>query len=97
MCGAKRLRINGAVIAKAHATVKVGDVLTFPQARDIRIVRILALGTRRGPANEAQTLYETYRRRRSGPPSPRGYPGATENESPAPGARPKPTVAPSTD
>jgi ribosome-associated heat shock protein Hsp15 len=33
-------------------------VLTFPQARDIRVVRVVALGARRGPASEARTLYE---------------------------------------
>lgn len=34
-----------------------GDVLTFAQARTIRVVRIEALTNRRGPAAEAQTLY----------------------------------------
>jgi hypothetical protein len=34
------------------------DVLTFQQNTDIRIVKILACGTRRGPAPEAQALYE---------------------------------------
>ena len=37
--------------------VSVGDVLTFPQARQVRVVRIERLGTRRGPAPEAQSLY----------------------------------------
>jgi ribosome-associated heat shock protein Hsp15 len=37
--------------------VRPGDVLTFPQGRTIRVVRVLALGTRRGPASEAQALY----------------------------------------
>lgn len=37
--------------------VGLGDVLTFPQARKVRVVRIEAIGTRRGPASEAQTLY----------------------------------------
>ena len=31
--------------------------LTFPQGRRIRIVRVVALATRRGPANEAVMLY----------------------------------------
>ena len=35
-----------------------GDTLTFAQARRIRVVRILSTGTRRGPASEAQTLYQ---------------------------------------
>ena len=32
--------------------------LTFPQASRIRVVRVVALATRRGPATEAQALYE---------------------------------------
>lgn len=53
-----RVRVNRRAIAKPSATVRVGDVLTFAQGRDIRVVRIVALGTRRGPAVEAQALYE---------------------------------------
>ena len=46
------------LVAKPHYRVRPGDVLTFPQGGAIRVVRILALGTRRGPASEAQTLYQ---------------------------------------
>ncbi|MEK9645461.1 MAG: RNA-binding S4 domain-containing protein [Alphaproteobacteria bacterium] len=52
-----KIRVDGDVVRKAHYIVRVGDVLTFPKARDIRVVRIEALGTRRGPATEAQGLY----------------------------------------
>lgn len=52
------VRVNGTPVGKAAATVAVGDVLTFAQARRIRVVRVLALGERRGPAAEAATLYE---------------------------------------
>ena len=38
-------------------TLKPGDVLTFVQARHVRVVDVLELGRRRGPAVEAQTLY----------------------------------------
>ncbi len=54
----RKVRINSVVVAKPSATVKAGDVLTFPQAKEIRVIKILQLGTRRGPAPEAQTLYE---------------------------------------
>ena len=37
--------------------VSEGDVLTFPKALDIRVIEVHALGTRRGPAPEAQGLY----------------------------------------
>jgi ribosome-associated heat shock protein Hsp15 len=54
----RRIRINRLPIAKPHHRVRPGDVLTFPHGRTIRIVRVLALGTRRGPAAAAQALYE---------------------------------------
>jgi ribosome-associated heat shock protein Hsp15 len=58
VCNARRIRIAGKIVAKASHMVKVGDILTFPQARTIRTIKIVELGTRRGPAPEAQMLYE---------------------------------------
>ena len=58
MVTAKRLRVSGQVVDKAHHQVRIGDVLTFPQGRAIRVVKILELGVRRGPASEARGLYE---------------------------------------
>ena len=52
-----RLRINGQRSEKPAQPVRPGDVLTFPQERRIRVVRVEALGTRRGPAAEAEGLY----------------------------------------
>jgi len=57
-CNNAKVRINGQIAAKASATVKVDDVLTFPRGHYIRVIRILDLGRRRGPAPEAQILYE---------------------------------------
>ncbi len=57
-CEAGRVRLNRVIVTKAHATVKPGDVLTFAHADRIRVVRIVALGARRGPATEARTLFE---------------------------------------
>ena len=53
-----QLRLNGVKTGKPGHAVAPGDVLTFPQAGDIRVIRIIACGTRRGPASEAQTLYD---------------------------------------
>lgn len=53
-----RMRVNGAPTQKAHYAVKPGDVLTFPLGLHIRVIKVLDLGVRRGPAVEAQTLYE---------------------------------------
>jgi ribosome-associated heat shock protein Hsp15 len=52
------MRLNGQRVAKPAQTVRPGDVLTFAQGSAVRVVRVLAPGTRRGPATEAQTLYE---------------------------------------
>lgn len=49
--------MNGVRVVKTSHGVGAGDVLTFAQGRLIRVVRIVALGTRRGPAAEAQGLY----------------------------------------
>jgi len=43
--------------ALAAMGVAPGDVLTFAQGNTVRVVRVIAHGTRRGPAPEAQTLY----------------------------------------
>ncbi len=51
------LRLNGQRCVKPGHAVGPGDVLTFPQANRIRVIRILNLGDRRGPAPEAQALY----------------------------------------
>ena len=58
LCASGKLRLNRKVVRKAHQPARRGDVLTFPQAREIRVVRIIGLGDRRGPASEARALYE---------------------------------------
>lgn len=52
------LRLNGNPVDKPAQNVMPGDVLTLPLGGHVRVVRILALGTRRGPATEAAGLYE---------------------------------------
>ena len=57
-CASGKLRLNEKVVRKAHYGLRVGDVLTFPRGPHIRVVRVVGLGTRRGPAPEAQALYD---------------------------------------
>jgi ribosome-associated heat shock protein Hsp15 len=52
------IRVNGARVVKPSASVGPGDIVTLPRGRDILAVRVQALAERRGPAREAQTLYE---------------------------------------
>lgn len=59
------VRVNGNRVAKPSVAVRPGDALTFAQGERIRVVVILDLGSRRGPAPEAQALYED-----RSPPSP---------------------------
>ncbi len=52
------LRLNGQKVLKPAQSVTLGDVLLFAQGRDLREVKVVALGTRRGPAPEARLLYD---------------------------------------
>ena len=66
LCAGSRVRRNRRVLTKASATVRVGDVLTFPQGARVRVVRVLALPGRRGPAAAALALFDDL----SPPPAP---------------------------
>jgi len=57
LVGSGKLRLNKEIIRKPGATVKSGDVLTFSKGAQIRVIEVVALGKRRGPAIEAHTLY----------------------------------------
>ncbi len=58
LCTSGGIRLGGTPVRKAHHALKVGDVLTFPLGPHIRVIEVLALGERRGPASEARTLYQ---------------------------------------
>ena len=65
------LRLDGATMSKPHRQVRAGDVLTFAKGQDVRVVKVLAMAERRGPASEARELYEDL-----APPEPRVKRGA---------------------
>jgi len=52
------VRVNREKIDQASFLVKPGDVLTISLERRILVWKILGCGERRGPAPEAQLLYE---------------------------------------
>ncbi|MFB0873770.1 MULTISPECIES: RNA-binding S4 domain-containing protein [unclassified Sphingobium] len=52
------IRVNGRRIDRAHAPVRAGDLITFPHVDKVRVVRVITLPARRGPAPEAQAFYE---------------------------------------
>jgi ribosome-associated heat shock protein Hsp15 len=53
-----KVRLDSKRVAKAAEEVRVGQVIALPLHGGIRIFRVVALPTRRGPASEARTCYE---------------------------------------
>lgn len=51
------IRLNGRRVDRAHAPVRVGDLITVPQGMVVRVIRVELLPVRRGPAPEAQLCY----------------------------------------
>lgn len=51
------IRLNGQPCRKPGRVVRPGDRLVVSAHGRVRIFEIVALGTRRGPASEAQALY----------------------------------------
>lgn len=52
------VRVSGRRIETASHGLKLGDVLTLALPHATLVVRLAALGQRRGPADEARTLYD---------------------------------------
>jgi ribosome-associated heat shock protein Hsp15 len=52
------VRVNRQKISKPSHPVVPGDILTLAIGGRIRVLKVLAAGTRRGPAAEARLLYE---------------------------------------
>lgn len=52
-----QLRRNGGRVTRPSQEIAIGDVLTLPLGNHVRLVEVLALPARRGPAPEAQACY----------------------------------------
>jgi len=53
-----KVRVNRTKIDKPAHVLKIGDVVTVSLGRKVRVLKVVAAGTRRGPAAEAQGLFE---------------------------------------
>ena len=53
-----RVRVNRERNSSASRPIKVGDVLTVAFDAVVKVLRVTALGERRGPASEARLLFE---------------------------------------
>jgi len=51
------IRLNGRRVDRAHQKVGIGDVVVLPLLAGVRVIEILCLPTRRGPAEEARACY----------------------------------------
>ena len=52
------VRIDGRRVGKPSEDVRVGSVIALPLGGRVRILRVLSLPDRRGPAAEARLCYE---------------------------------------
>jgi ribosome-associated heat shock protein Hsp15 len=58
LCAGRAVMVNQAAVSKANHLVRMGDIIAAPQGAFRRTVRVVGLGTRRGPPAEARLLYE---------------------------------------
>ncbi|GGF33589.1 RNA-binding protein S4 [Aliidongia dinghuensis] len=65
LCTLGAVELGGRPVAKPNQAVRIGSQITVVHGRQRRRVEVLGLGTRRGPATEAQMLY-----RELAPPEP---------------------------
>ena len=52
------VRVDGKRVEKASEAVRVGSVIALPLHERVRVLRVVSLPQRRGPAPEARACYE---------------------------------------
>jgi len=55
---AGHVRVDGRRVAKPSDEVREGSIVALPLHGRVRVLRVLGLPARRGPASEARTFYE---------------------------------------
>lgn len=68
------VRLNGRRVERAHQKVVAGAILTIPIGHEVRIIEVLRLPARRGPASEATSCYRVL-------DEARGFPIAAANRN----------------
>ncbi len=58
LVGEGHVRVNGVRVVVPARGVQPGDVLTIALERQVRVLRVVDGGERRGPFSEARLLYE---------------------------------------
>ena len=67
-----RVRVNGDKIDQASRQIAAGDVLTITLERQVKVLKVVGAGQRRGPYEEARLLYEDMSPPPAGKPEPLG-------------------------
>ena len=62
-----KVRINRTRVTKPSHALRRGDVLTIAMRGNVKILKVLAPGHRRGPPQEARLLYEIVEDRQTDP------------------------------
>ena len=52
------VRVDGKRVEKSSEEVRVGSTIAFPLHGEVRVLRVLSLPERRGPAPEARACYQ---------------------------------------
>ena len=68
--GAGNVRVNSVRQTRSSARIRVGDTLTFALHGHVRVIEIIALSSRRGPAVEARALYHDHEPPKKRPKTP---------------------------
>ena len=79
---AGNVRVNGTRQTRSSARIRAGDTLTFALHGHVRVIEIIALSARRGPAVEARALYHDHEPPKNRPKTP----PATKPAQRAPGS-----------
>ena len=51
------VRVNSVRVEQSSKSLKPGDIVTVALEHDVRVMRVVSAGERRGPAPEARLLY----------------------------------------
>jgi len=64
---AGHIRLNGRRVERSSQRVAAGDVLVLPLPSGVKVIEVIALPARRGPASEAITCYRELDASRTNP------------------------------
>ena len=73
-----KVRVDGVRVSTPSRNVTPGETLTITMDRQIKVLEVVGIGTRRGPAGEAQTLYNDL----TPPPAPRQQDATSSSSAP---------------